>query len=85
LVIRHRYKATTATREKPEGYHYPQSPKGRIMTTPARTYQDLLAEIEAYEPSVVAEATATARAIAEALGDPTLALMADAVEARTDH
>jgi hypothetical protein len=27
-----------------------------MMTTPARTYQDLLAEMEAYAPSITAEA-----------------------------
>ena len=55
-----------------------------MMTTPARTYQDVIAELEAYEPSVMATATATARAIAEALRSPTHALMADSVEALTN-
>jgi len=58
------------------------------MKDTARIYQDLMAEADAYEPSVTAEAIATARRIAEALGGKgaaQLALMADALEARTQE
>jgi len=54
------------------------------MSDTTRTYQDLMAELDAYEPSVTAEAVATGRAIADALkgkGAGSLALMADAIEA----
>ena len=52
------------------------------MSDTARTYQDLMSELDAYEPSVTAEAIATARAIAERLASPSLAVVTDAMEAR---
>ena len=52
------------------------------MSDTARTYQDLMSELDAYEPSVTAEAITTARAIAERLHHPALAVMADDMEAR---
>jgi len=55
------------------------------MSDTARIYQDLMAEVDAYEPSVAIEAIATARRIAEALGGKgaaSLAIIADALEAR---
>lgn len=56
------------------------------MKDTARIYQDLMAEADAYEPTVTAEAIATARRIAEALGGKgaaSLSIIADALEART--
>ena len=52
------------------------------MTTPTNAYQDHVAELDAYQPSVTIEAIATVRAIAERMQSPTLALMADTIEAR---
>jgi hypothetical protein len=55
------------------------------MKDTARIYQDLMAEADAYEPTVTIEAIATARRIAEALGGKgaaSLSIIADALEAR---
>jgi hypothetical protein len=54
------------------------------MKSPTTAYQDLVSELDAYEPSVTIEAISTARAIAERLQSPALAVIADATETSGD-